>query len=72
MRVPLMRYDHNKRRAANYLLACALLVSWSSHLRMLHQHIYLVLDLFILTDRGQWVVLGDVVQLRKPIGAGQG
>ena len=64
--------DDDERRAADDQLASAFFSSWSSHLRMLQKHVYLALDLLILADRGQWVVLGDVVQLLKSIGAGQG
>ena len=64
--------DDDKRRAADHQLTGALLASWPSNVGVLHQHVYLALNLLVLTDRGQWIVLGDVVQLLKPIGAGQG
>lgn len=64
--------DNDERRAADYQLAGAFLSSWAPHLGMLQQHVYLAFDLLILADRGQWVVLGDVVQLLKAVDAGLG
>ena len=48
--------NNNKRRPANYQFAGAFLASWAPHLRVLQQHVYLVLDALILVDSGQRVV----------------
>lgn len=44
--------DHDKRRAADHQLAGAFQSPWPSHLRVLHQHIYLVLNLLVLANGG--------------------
>lgn len=62
--------DNDKRGSADDQFTGASLASRAAHLRVVDQHVYLVFNFLVLADCGYRVVLGDVVQLLKPIFVG--